>query len=587
MFAKLFQTKIRIPPLQAQFVPRPDLIQRLNEAIQWDHRLVLVSAPAGYGKTTLVNEWVSAKTEQLAVAWLSLDSDDNLPSRFWVYLIHALQTTVPDLGTSGLQTLQSNFPPPFMAAMQNPGAAADQPALDLDGLILSPLLNELAALPTDLILVLDDYQHITDMRIQRGMARFLEHLPPRVHVVIVTRVDPPLPVVYMRAHNQLTELRAADLCFTARETDTYIQQLIAGGLKPADLEKLGSQTEGWIAGLQMAGLSIRSLLTQTQNQTRDERAERVSAFINAFSGKNQFIFDYLVKEVVQQQPAYVQEFLWKTSILERLSGPLCDYVVEPESIPGWPAGVTSQDILESLEGANLFLVPMDTERGWYRYHRLFADLLISRLRQAHKDWLPRLHCRASAWYEANGEINRAIYHAMESQAWDSAASLIEQYGGVLLRQGELDIVIRWMKAIPKEFLTSRPKLCLQQASAYVFANQLLEVGPLLQRVEHSLAAQNEGSPPPSLREDEIQTIRAEVYFLRAYTALAEGQREQALQIALDGIKAVPETCLAERSNIFWVAGFTANILGRYAEALQYLNQALHLARRNNDAWIMM
>jgi len=348
----LLQTKLYIPPLRPTIVPRPRLIERLNQGLQLGHKLALISAPAGFGKTTLVSEWIRGSNRP--VAWVSLDESDNDPARFLTYVIAALQTVDAGMGAGALNILQSAQPLPAE-------------------LILTTLINEVAQTPEDFVLVLDDY-HVIDGRpveastsvdaptsVDGALTFLLEHLPPRMHLVIATREDPNLPLARLRVRGQLTELRVADLRFTLVEAAGFLNQVMGLTLSAEEIAALETRTEGWIAGLQMAALAMQG------------RADTAS-FIQAFTGSHHFVMDYLVEEILHQQPASIQTFLLGTSILDRLCGPLCEAVLLAPAASG-------QETLAYLERANLFIIPLDTERHWYRYHHLFADLLRQRLRQ--------------------------------------------------------------------------------------------------------------------------------------------------------------------------------------------------------------
>jgi LuxR family transcriptional regulator, maltose regulon positive regulatory protein len=575
----LLQTKIQIPPLQPQLVSRPALTRRLDEAISHGHRLILVSAPAGFGKTTLLNEWVHTIADRLTVAWLSLDIDDNLPIRFWTYLISALQVIDGELGRDELKYLRSNPELPSIIAMHNPVPDRYRQRIEPEESILNPLLNQIAALPNRLILVLDDYHQITHSDIHAGVAYLLDHLPPQVTLVVLSRIDPSLPVVPLRARRQLTELRAVDLSFSLHEAAQFMNQLTGRDLSSQNIQSLEMRTEGWAVGLQMAGLTIQSLLTGLPDKSDEQLDRAVSEFINSFSGKHHFVLDYLAEEVLQRQPDYIQEFLLKTSILQQLNGPLCDYVTQGA------ISVPSQDILHRLEQSNLFVLPLDVERGWYRYHHLFSELLYYRLREVYPDQIAPLHCRASAWYETNKDIKQAIYHSIEGQDRSCAARLLEQHAGDLLRQGELDRVIKWFGSIPPDVVCSRPRLCLQQAWVLTYANQLQSIEPALQSVEQGLKAENRSDQEMSQAEE--QKILAEVASIRAFATMSAGNRSGALEIALRAINMMPESCQTERSFLYWIAGFASSVLCDYPKAISYLNQAVHFARSTGNLLIVM
>jgi len=359
-----------------------------------ESRLTLVSAPAGFGKTTLLAEWLAeAPGEDRSVAWLSLDSSDNEPASFWACVVTALQTAVPGVGSSALELIASSPLP--------------------TDLVLTTVLNELAAAPGEVWLVLDDYHLVDSHDVRDGMVFLLEHLPPHVHVVISTRADPDLPLSRWRVRGELVEVRAADLRFTSDETAAYLNEATGLHLAARDVEVLEERTEGWIAALQLAALSIQG-------------REDVSSFIARFAGNDRYIVDYLVEEVLAHQPEPVREFLLHTAVLDRLTGPLCD------ALTGRDDG---SRMLTTLERANLFLVPLDDQRQWYRYHHLFADVLRARLLAEQPDLVPLLHQRASVWYEAHDSAEEAVSHALAARDFDRAANLMELAAPATCRAG--------------------------------------------------------------------------------------------------------------------------------------------------------
>src|SRR2546423_3639300 len=371
-------TKLYTPPLRPPVVTRPRLLERLNEGLP--RKLTLIAAPAGFGKTTLVSEWVEGiERPRARTAWLSLDEGDNDPTRFLTYLVAALQTIAPTIGEGVLGVLQSLQPPPTET-------------------ILTALLNEITTIPDHFVLVLDDY-HVLDAKpVDHALTFLLEHLPPQMHLVIATREDPQLPLARLRARGKLTELRATDLRFTPSEAAGFLNQGMGLNLSAEDITALERRTEGWIAGLQLAAISLQG-------------QQDATGFITSFTGSHHFVLDYLLEEVLGQQSERVQTFLLRTSILDRLCGPLCDAVLMDPSVSG-------RETLEYLEHANLFIIPLDNERRWYRYHQLFADLLRQRLNQIttsstgdERDGVAKLHMRASQWFEDNGLEIEAFHHA--------------------------------------------------------------------------------------------------------------------------------------------------------------------------------
>ena len=407
--APLLETKLYVPRSRRGLVPRPRLSERLDRGTA--SKLMLVSAPAGFGKTTLLTEWLAAgpaaPADQRLAAWLSLDRADNDPASFWTYVIAALRTAAPGVGESALALLQAPQPPPIET-------------------VLTALLNDLGATAGDIVLVLDDYHVIDAREVQDEMAFLLDHLPPRLHVVIASRADPALPLARWRARGELAEIRAAELRFTPDEAAAYLNEMMGLQLTARDVAALEGRTEGWIAALQLAALSM---------QGRDD----VAGFIAGFAGDDRYVVDYLAEEVLQRQPDHVQAFLLQTSILGRLSGPLCD------AVTGQGGG---KAMLEALERGNLFLVPLDDRRRWYRYHQLFADVLQARLLDEEPGQVPDLHRRASAWYQQNGEPSAAIGHALAAEDFGRAADLVELAIPAMRRSRQEATVRGWLEVLP-------------------------------------------------------------------------------------------------------------------------------------------
>jgi LuxR family maltose regulon positive regulatory protein len=423
---QLLTTKLYIPPARPELVSRPRLIKRLNEGLH--RKLTLISAPAGFGKTTLVTEWLEdmrgdvkeeIQTEN-KIAWLSLDENDNDYARLLTYFATALnqyEGIKTAIGDEALSLLQSPQPPPAKT-------------------ILTSLINEIARVPDKIVFILDDYHLIETQSIHDALGFLLENLPPQLHLVIVTREDPFLSLSRLRAHGQLTELRAADLRFTSSEAAEFLNQVMELGLSAEDIAALEKRTEGWIAGLQLAAISLQG-------------KEDTTRLIKSFSGSHRFVLDYLIEEVLTQRPEDIQTFLLQTSILNRLTGSLCDVITGQGN---------GQATLELLERANLFIVPLDNARGWYRYHRLFADLLRQRLGQANPEQIPKLHRLASEWYEQNGLWPDAIRHAFASEDLERAADLIESAWHPMNTSYQSVTWLDWAKALPDELIRSRPFL---------------------------------------------------------------------------------------------------------------------------------
>jgi len=496
MSMSLVTTKLYLPPPSPRLTPRPHLIQRLDEGLRLGRRLTLVSAPAGFGKTTLLSEWAAGC--ERPVAWLSLDAGDNDPARFLAYLVAALQTIEASVGKGVLAALQASE---FASAEGLPVEAA-----------LTALINDLAALPPDdlYLFVLDDYHLITAQPVHDELAFLLEHLPPNLHLIIAGRADPPLSLARMRARNQLTEIRAADLRFTLDEASVFLNNIIGLGLSAEDIAALDVRTEGWIAGLQMAAILMNG------------RGD-VTAFIESFSGSHRFVLDYLVEEVLDRQSHDIQEFLLKTSILSQMTAPLCNAVTGRDD---------SQSILAYLEQANLFLVPLDDERRWYRYHHLFADLLRGSLEQTRPGQSPVLHRRASEWFEQNGLIAEAVRHALAIGDIERVAHLVESNALAIIDHGELTTLAAWLDALPGEVVRSRPWLCVAHAWAAVHAGPLYAVEPLLQDAERSLRDFHE--------RPEGQDIAGHIAIIRAYLAHHERDMARVGEFAHHALELLPE-----------------------------------------------
>ncbi|GHO47577.1 LuxR C-terminal-related transcriptional regulator [Ktedonospora formicarum] len=448
-------TKLYQPRLRPNIVIRPRLIERLNEGLY--HKLTLISAPAGFGKTTLVSAW--AASIERAVAWLSLDEGENDPTGFLTYLIAALQTIVPTIGEGVLHALQASQPPPLET-------------------LLATLLNELVIITEPFVLVLDDYHVIEALAVDQALASFVEHLPPQMHLVITTREDPRLPLARLRARDHVTELRAADLRFTTSEAAAFLTQVMDLPLSAADIARLSDRTEGWIVGLQLAALSMQG-------------HQDISGFIQTFAGDHRYIVDYLVEEVLQHQTAPLRNFLLQTSILDQLSGSLCD------AVTGQQEGDAQ---LEALERGNYFVIPLDDTRHWYRYHHLFAEVLSAHLMAEQATLVSTLHRRASGWYEQHGSATYAIRHALSALDFERAADLIELAVPAMRRSRQDAILLGWFKALPDEVVHFRPVLSVGYAYALLSDGDLEGAEARLSAAERWLdttADTNELAPAPS------------------------------------------------------------------------------------------
>jgi LuxR family transcriptional regulator, maltose regulon positive regulatory protein len=485
--ALLLETKLYVPRARRGLVARGRLRERLDRGAA--SKLTLVSAPAGFGKTTLLTEWLGAGADGgRLVAWLSLDRGDNDPVSFWTYVIAALRTVAAGVGESALAFLRAPQPPPIET-------------------VLTSLLNELGAAAGEIVLVLDDYHVIEAGDVQEGMSFLLDHLPPSLHVVIASRADPALPLARWRARGELVETRAAELRFTPDEAAVYLNEAMGLRLTARDVAALEGRTEGWIAALQLAALSM---------QGRDD----VAGFIAGFAGDDRYVVDYLVEEVLQRQPDRVQAFLLQTSILDRLNGPLCD-------------AVTGQDggkaMLAALDRGNLFLVPLDDRRRWYRYHHLFADVLRARLLDERPGELPDLHRRASGWFERSGERSVAIGHALAAEDFERAADLIERALPALRETRQDATMHSWLKALPDELVRVRPMLSFAVAGALLTGGEPEEVEVRLRDAERWLtdAATGKGSPARPAEmvvadEQEYRRLPGAIELYRSALAMVRG-----------------------------------------------------------------
>jgi len=509
-------------------------MQKLNLSL--GKKLTLVSAPAGFGKTTLVSAWIAGCGHP--VAWLSLDEGDGDLARFLAYFVAALQTIAPTVGDRTLALLDAPQPPPIET-------------------ILALLLNEITAIPNHFVLVLDDYHLLDAEPIDHALAFLLDHLPPQMHLILTTREDPNLPLPRYRVRNQLTEVRANDLRFTATEVAAFLHQALDLTLSADAIMALESRTEGWVAGLQLATLALQGALSPQQNGEAIEKT--VGNFIRAFTGSHHFVLEYLVQEVLQQQSNAVRTFLIYTSILDKLSGPLCDAVMNRD-VPklgrrNADAHKDGKRMLDALERANLFVIPLDEQRQWFRYHHLFADVLRARLREEHPEELSRLHQRASAWYEAHGLRADAVRHALAAADFAQAATLIELSWRELDRNYQNATSLGWLKALPDALLRVRPILNTGYAWALLAAGELDAAEQRLREAERWL------NPTATAREAleavegnmvvvdqaEFAKLPATIASARTYMAQTRGDLPAVVKYAKRTLALLPEAELFERT----------------------------------------
>lgn len=527
---QLLSTKVTVPRIRPNLLPRPHLVHRVDEALT--HDLTLVCTPAGYGKTTLLAEWAARSSRP--VAWLSLDNDDNDPVRFWRYVIAALERVYAGVGESALALLG--------ATERLPGGAA-----------VTALINCLTVRDAEVVLVLDDYHLIRSPAVHEGLAFLLDHLPPRLHLVLAGRSDPPLPLAGLRGRGRLAELRAADLRFTPAEVDDLLDSLWGLHVSAEVSAALAERTEGWVAGLQLAALSLR-------------HQPDPSAFVAAFSGSHRFVLDYLSEEVLAHQSEDVRAFLLATSVLGRLCGPLCDAVT---------SRTDGQAMLETLERANLFVVPLDERRHWYRYHQLFADLLRARLGQRFPDAAAGLHRRAAAWYEQHGRLGDTVHHAQEAGDHELAARLIERVMEELIWwRSEGATLARWLAALPQDVLGARPRLSLGRAIQALVAGRLEEAATLAMVAERSCSTMDDDCYAPTVERtaSELVNVPAAIGFVHAAVAVQRGQAERANQFAVQAIAHLAEEDRQLRAVVEVVAAEAAWLTGDLTQAEKALDR---------------
>jgi LuxR family transcriptional regulator, maltose regulon positive regulatory protein len=543
----VLQTKLYVPRAREGRVGRSRLSERLDRGS--DSRLVLVSAPAGFGKTTLLAEWLAGRSTATgqAAAWLSLDAGDNDPAHFWTYVIAGLRTVVPSMGDAALDLLRNPQALPVEA-------------------VLTTLLNDLGAVD-DVVLVLDDYHVIESREVHEGVSFLLDHLPPQLHLVIASRSDPPLPLARLRARGDLTEVRAADLRFTTEEAASYLNGAMGLELTATDVATLEGRTEGWIAALQLAALSL---------QGRD----RPQDFIAGFAGDDRYVVDYLVEEVVQRQPEEVQDFLLRTSILSRLTGPLCDAVA---------GGAGGRAMLQQLERGNLFLVPLDDQRRWYRYHHLFADVLQARLLDEQPELVPQLHDRASRWYADNDDAAEAIRHAMSGGDVQRAADLVELSLPAVRRDRQEPLLRRWLEAIPEDVLRMRPVLCVAYAGSRLATAEVAGVDARLADAERwveAMASAADGRPDGmvAVNEQELRWLPTWTAVYRSGLALALGDHGSTVVHARRALRLRHEEDLVALGAgtaliglASWAQGDLETTHGSYVACLDTFERAGHVA----------
>ncbi len=540
MSAPLLATKFYIPPAGPDRLNRPRLLQRLDDGLLPGCALVLICAPAGYGKTTLLSEWASAhQRDDLRFSWLSLEPADNDPVRFFAYLAAALEKSVP-----GVAALIEDL----LAAPQSP-APSD---------LAAALVNPLAASTQPLVIVLDDYQVIHERDLHTALIFLIEHLPPHIHLTLAARSDPPLPLHRLRARGQLVELRLNDLRFDHDETDALFQQAMKNRLSQQEITLLEERTEGWAAGLRMVLLSIHG-------------KDNLSSFLQNLSGSHRYILDYLAEEALHNQSEAAQNFLLQTALLDRMCAPLCN------ALTGQSNG---QELLEALEKANCFLIPLDEERTWYRYHHLFADLLRVRLKQRAQrqpGLIENLHGRAADWLAENNFSEEAVQHSLLANDYARAARIVEQSTVDLLAHGRMHQLLSWIRLLPEEQAAQRPWLNISQAWTLAFAARLPEA-------EQHLICAETGLVDGSFDALEQARMRAEICAIRSLLALTSGSIPAALALTELPEDIVPPEAGFARSVQRWAVGYALRMKGDLAGAERAFEEVLRIGYELNNLW---
>ncbi|MCP4756509.1 MAG: hypothetical protein GY866_37070 [Proteobacteria bacterium] len=541
----LLATKIFIPPPRSDQVHRPLLIDRLNEGI--NRNLTLISAPAGFGKTTLLSEWISHT--KFSAAWISLDKSDNDPFQFIHYLIAAIRSIDQSIGENALNLLQSHQ------------------RLPIESILIS-LIKDLTDQGNEFVLVFDDFHSIEADGIYKLIGILLDYLPTHIHLIISSRVDPPLPLARLRANNQLSEFRTADICFSGGEIATFFNKIMKLQLSNDDISIIETRTEGWIAGLQLAAISMQD-------------REDLPSFINAFAGDDRHIVDYLIEEVLSIQPEPIQKFLLQTSILNRLSEQLCNYVTGEKN---------SQKTLDELDKTNLFIVPLDNSRHWYRYHHLFAELLQYRLQHSDPDRVNELHARASIWYEKNGQEDEAVNHAFVARDFERAAYLIRE---VIRREWEYETrMLKWNKKLPVEFIQNDPDLSFFNARMLYENGQYEAAEASLQIVERLIDSPIDPTINRPLQTEELPLkekteLRGKIAVIRAVIAFFKGKIPDVIRFAEKAIDYLDQVGSSWRIMSEYMLGEAFRSQGEMVKANQKYSDAANEGKRIGNYYAFM
>jgi LuxR family maltose regulon positive regulatory protein len=543
MHQTLLTTKLYFPPVRSSLVSRPRLVERLQTGLQGP--LTLISAPAGYGKTTLMSEWRAGVGYDYPTTWFSLDDDDNDSTRFLTYIIAALATLKPGFGEIALGWLQSS--PPLSTRV-----------------ILTSLINELGEVDKTFSLILDDYHVITNHPIHEAVTYLLVHLPSQMHLVILTRADPPLPLSRLRARGQLTEIRAVDLCFTVEEAAAFLNQIMGLSLSTEQVGALEQRTEGWITGLQLAALSM---------QGRDD----LKSFVSAFTGSHHYIVDYLADEVLNRQPKVVREFLLRTSILDRLTAPLCGILTDRTD---------GQTMLENLEHANLFLIPLDDEQRWYRYHPLFADVLRRHLQQTYPDGIPELHRRAAVWYEQNHLVESAVEHTFAVKDYDQVIRLFRLYFFEQMLPKRSSSIWRWFESFPDDILRENPWLCVSYAWLFWGRGNRDAAESYLNYAQRALSQKSSSEILPK-DQMEFTTLTAEIFVFQGLICTTKGELERTIELANQALIIVPEASHTVRSMAYLDLYLAHRDRGEIDKAIEACTQAVSAAKEGGLSAIII
>jgi LuxR family maltose regulon positive regulatory protein len=517
---ELLLTKLSVPPVRLSLVARQRLVKQLDAGLS--SKLILVTGPAGFGKTTLLSNWLHSCS--LPIAWLSLDAGDNDPVRFWTYVIASLQKLQAGIAEHVLTMLSS----------------VQTRSLET---IMTAFINALATLPEDIVLVLDDYHVIDAQPIHDAITLLLDYLPPQFHLVLASRSEPPLPLARLRARCHMVELTANDLRFSRDEAEVFFHNVMNLKLSDEDITALALRTEGWIAGLHLVSIALQG-------------RQNVSQFVGEFQGNHRYILDYLASEVLQRQPQHIQQFLLQTSILDRFNGSLCDAVTEQKN---------SQAVIEQLEQANLFLVGLDDKRYWYRYHHLFVEFLYERLYRTSPEGLQALHHRAAQWHIRHGLITEAIRHALAASEFSLAAYLIQKMAQTMLMRREVTTLLAWLFALPDTIVQDAPHLSLVYAWALIHANQLEAVEQYLQNAESAIEA--------GKVLGEIPSMRGEIAAIRARVAAFSGDSSRTIELSQHALALLPENVMHIRGEVALNLGIAYISNGNTAAASQAFVQA--------------